>query len=82
MDFVCGHYKQFFPHNWENVKLIRGERARGCDMLGTTITPGGSGTNQTAVGGVIYHTQHHVAVDQKPFFYRLILLGTWVRSES
>lgn len=49
------------------MKLIRSERASSCDVLGTTITPGGSGTNQTAVG-VIYHTPHRAAVDQKPFF--------------
>lgn len=57
-----------------NVKLIRGESARGCDVLGTT--KGGSGTNQTAVG-IIYHTQHLAAVDQKPFLL-VGLLGTWV----
>lgn len=37
-----------------NVKLIRGESARGCDVLGTTKD--GSGTNQTAVKHLPYPT--------------------------
>jgi hypothetical protein len=75
--FVCGHHKQFFPHNWENVKLIRGERARGCDVLGNT----NSRWLRHQLKGSRCHLPYS-AVDQKPFFLPVDLLGTWVRSES
>lgn len=42
-----------FPHNWENMKLIRSERAKGCDVLGTNKTPGGSGTKLQQVSFTI-----------------------------